>query len=181
MCCDIYKEGRFQEAPLPRPPLSTCIALLISHSKALFKSLHIWHLHVFFFFSFLFFSFFSSSFLTNHLLANLSSSPSLFFLSNLLVANLFLFLFLFGQNHPVEMSRVWVRQHYSRTRASQIWSLQVPNKVNNLMWRACQNALPTKVSLVRRTIIDDPLCDRRHEEHETPLHDLWLCKEVDVV
>ena len=32
------------------PPLPTCIALLISHSKALFESLHIWHLHVFFFF-----------------------------------------------------------------------------------------------------------------------------------
>ena len=42
---------------------------------------------------------------------------------------------------------------------------------------------PTKGSLVRRTIIDDPLCDRCHEAHETPLHALclWLCKEIDIV
>ena len=33
----------------------------------------------------------------------------------------------------------------------QLWSLQVPNKVRNLLWRACRNAMPTKASLVRRT------------------------------
>ena len=39
-----------------------------------------------------------------------------------------------------------------------IWSLRIPNKVKKLLWRACRNALPTKANLVRRTIIDDPLC-----------------------
>ena len=63
----------------------------------------------------------------------------------------------------------------------QLWSLQVPNKVRNLLWRACRNAMPTKASLVRRTIIDDPLSDRYHEVHETLLHALWLCKEIDIV
>ena len=44
-----------------------------------------------------------------------------------------------------------------------IWSLQIPNRVKNLLWRACRGAMPTKEALVRRTIIDDPLCDRCHE------------------
>ena len=64
------------------------------------------------------------------------------------------------------------------------WSFQVPNKVRNLLWRACHNAMPMKANLVRRTIIEDPqdpLCDRCHEVQETPLHAFWLCKEVDIV
>ena len=62
-----------------------------------------------------------------------------------------------------------------------MWSLNVPNKVKKLMWCACRNAMLTKASLVRRTIIEDPLCDRCHEAPETPLHALWLCKEIDTV
>ena len=38
--------------------------------------------------------------------------------------------------------------------------------------------MPTKASLVQRTIIEDPLCDCCHE---TPLHALWLCKEADTI
>ena len=41
--------------------------------------------------------------------------------------------------------------------------------------------MPTKESLVRRTIIDDPLCDRCHQALENPLHALWLCTELDIV
>lgn len=63
----------------------------------------------------------------------------------------------------------------------EFWALRVPNKVKNFLWRTCRNALPTKDILVRRTIIDDPLCSRCHEEHETPLHALWLCRELDPV
>ena len=62
-----------------------------------------------------------------------------------------------------------------------IWSLRVPNKVKNLLWRACRNAMPTKANLVRCTIIDDPSCDRCHDAHEAPLHALWLCRELDSV
>ena len=62
-----------------------------------------------------------------------------------------------------------------------IWSLHMPNEVKNLMWRACRNAMPTKANPVRRTIIDDPLCDRCHEAHETSLRAIWMCKEVDVI
>ena len=62
-----------------------------------------------------------------------------------------------------------------------IWSLRVPNKVKNLLWCACRDALPTRANLVRRTIIDDPLCARCQDVHETPLHAFWLCKELDLV
>ena len=46
---------------------------------------------------------------------------------------------------------------------------------------ACHNAMPTKANLVKRKIIDDLLCDRYHEAHETALHAIWICKEVDVI
>ena len=62
-----------------------------------------------------------------------------------------------------------------------VWSLQIPNKMRNLLWRACRNSLPTKQNLVRHTIIDNPLCDRCKLEPETPLHALWSCSELDVV
>ena len=62
-----------------------------------------------------------------------------------------------------------------------IWSLHVPNKVKNLLWRACLESMLTKVNLVWRTIIDSPLCDRSRLEPETTLHALWLCLEIDVV
>ena len=76
-----------------------------------------------------------------------------------------------AQQHTLSNSKLW----------NGLWSLHVPNKVKNLMWCACHNAMPTKVNLVRRTIIDDPLCDRCHEAHETALHAIWMCKEVDVI
>jgi len=81
----------------------------------------------------------------------------------------------------VEMDSVQVDSSADSSLWKGIWSLQIPNKVKNLLWRACRGAMPTKEALVRRTIIDDPLCDHCHEAQESPLHALWLCKELDTV
>jgi len=62
-----------------------------------------------------------------------------------------------------------------------IWSMQVPNKVKNFVWRACRNSLPTKTNLVHRKIIDSPICDCCQQCPETVLHSLWSCRELEVV
>ena len=54
-------------------------------------------------------------------------------------------------------------------------------KVKNLLWWACRNAMPTKESLVQRTIIEDPLCDCYHVASENPFHTIWSCTELDIV
>ena len=61
------------------------------------------------------------------------------------------------------------------------WSLKVSNKVENMVWRACRNSLPTKMNLVRCMIIDSPICDRCQDSPESVLHGLWSCREVDIV
>ena len=62
-----------------------------------------------------------------------------------------------------------------------IWSLNVPNMVKILFWRACWESLPSKQNLMQRTIIDCSTCDQCKHEAETALHALWACKELDVV
>ena len=42
----------------------------------------------------------------------------------------------------------------------QIWSMNVPQKVKTLLWRACHEAMPTKHALFRRRITEDDLCVR---------------------
>lgn len=39
-----------------------------------------------------------------------------------------------------------------------IWKLKVPGKINHFLWRACVDCLPTKVNLMKRKIVNDPLC-----------------------
>ena len=41
-----------------------------------------------------------------------------------------------------------------------IWRLKVPNKVKVFLWRTCSNALPTKVNLRKRKVLDSPMCDQ---------------------
>ena len=62
-----------------------------------------------------------------------------------------------------------------------IWALECPNKVRNLIWKACGNSLPSKCNLVRRTIISEQSCDRCKEGNEDVLHAVWSCKGLDGV
>ena len=62
-----------------------------------------------------------------------------------------------------------------------IWALKSPNKVKNLIWRACRNSFPTKSNLVQRTIIPNLTCDRCEVIEENPLHALLSCFKLDVI
>ena len=62
-----------------------------------------------------------------------------------------------------------------------IWSMCVPQKVKNFLWRTCHNAIPTKQALMKRTIISDPTSERCRVDIKDPLHALWSCSEVDIV
>ncbi|XP_075655226.1 uncharacterized protein LOC142625459 [Castanea sativa] len=63
--------------------------------------------------------------------------------------------------------------------------MEIPNKYKNLLWRACRNSLPTKQNLVRRTIIQNPSCDRcslqAKDTAEDTLHALWSCTSLNEV
>ena len=58
---------------------------------------------------------------------------------------------------------------------SKIWCLEVPNKVKNLIWRACKNSLPTKVNLACHKITSDSLCDIYRVHQEDTVHALFCC------
>ena len=62
-----------------------------------------------------------------------------------------------------------------------IWSLNLPNKVKKLTWRACQNFMLMKSNLVWQTIINCPLCDQCKVVLEFLLHALWSYPELDLV
>ena len=58
---------------------------------------------------------------------------------------------------------------------NKIWGLEVPNKVKNLIWRACPNSLPTKVNLIHCKITSDSLCDICRVHQEDMVHALYCC------
>ena len=63
----------------------------------------------------------------------------------------------------------------------QIWSMNMPQKVKTLLWKACREAMPTKHSLFWRKITEDDLCVRCRAATENSLHALWSCSELDLV
>ena len=73
------------------------------------------------------------------------------------------------------------RQDHEKELWKKIWALECPNKVRNLIWRACRNSLPSKCNLMRRTIITDQKCDQCKEENEDIIHAMWGCKGLDEV
>ena len=60
-----------------------------------------------------------------------------------------------------------------------IWDLQVPNKIKNFVWRACHEAIPTKVNLKRCHISENGRCEHCLMEEETTLHALWSCSKIN--
>lgn len=62
-----------------------------------------------------------------------------------------------------------------------IWRLKVPNKVKVFLWRACSSALPTKVGLHKRKIVNDNLCEQCWVEAEDEVHAVWNCDCIHVV
>ena len=86
--------------------------------------------------------------------------------------------FLKVEGHPVDDEQ---QRAHDSTLWRTIWSVPVPNKIKNLMWRACRNSLPTKENLVHRTVIECPTCDRCKHVLESALHAMWSCRKLDVV
>ena len=62
-----------------------------------------------------------------------------------------------------------------------IWSLQIPNRVKTLMWRAGSDALPTKVNLRKRRLLIDDSCPHCNLDKETSLHALWSCPSLNSI
>jgi len=56
-----------------------------------------------------------------------------------------------------------------------IWAINVPNASKKILWRACQNLLPTKQNLLRKGVGVDDLCPCCMLEVESVIHVLWCC------
>ena len=69
---------------------------------------------------------------------------------------------------PSRMRRFWKK----------IWKEQVPNKVRNFGWRACQNIIPTKMNLYHRQVLEDPICEECVAGIESVMHALCECKKA---
>ena len=59
-----------------------------------------------------------------------------------------------------------------------MWNLKIPSKIRIFAWRACMNALPTRINLHRRGINIDVLCPMCEQEAESIAHSLLLCNSA---
>ena len=62
-----------------------------------------------------------------------------------------------------------------------LWQLRVPNKVKHFAWRACNDGLPTMVSLLPRHVVQSALCNNCHTQNEDPRHAVWGYPELECV
>nr|XP_023877746.1 uncharacterized protein LOC111990191 [Quercus suber] len=62
-----------------------------------------------------------------------------------------------------------------------IWRLSMPNKVKNFLWRACREALPLKMNLVRRKVIEEDVCNHCNLKAEDGFHALWDCSALSAI
>ena len=58
-----------------------------------------------------------------------------------------------------------------------IWRLEVPCKLKNLVWRACKDALPTKANLCKRKVITEATCESSVMAEDC-LHALFFCSNL---
>ena len=58
-----------------------------------------------------------------------------------------------------------------------IWKLKVPGKIKHFLWKSCTNPLPTKVNLLKRTILQEDVCHLCSKNSEDVLHALWGCEK----
>ena len=63
----------------------------------------------------------------------------------------------------------------------EIWNLQVPNKINNFLWRLCTNSLVTNMNLYKRKVRQDPVCAICKKEEETVEHLCFTCEWTALV
>lgn len=59
-----------------------------------------------------------------------------------------------------------------------LWSLDVPSKIRNFLWRSCRNSLPTKDNLMRRKIISEDRCEQCKSHKEDVLNALYSCPKL---
>uniref|UniRef100_A0A803PCL7 Uncharacterized protein n=1 Tax=Cannabis sativa TaxID=3483 RepID=A0A803PCL7_CANSA len=57
----------------------------------------------------------------------------------------------------------------------EIWSLKIPPKVKEMLWRTLSNCLPTRVQLIHRRVHIDLACPRCNREAETSAHCIVGC------
>ena len=62
-----------------------------------------------------------------------------------------------------------------------VWSVRVPHKVRQFLWRACTESLPTMVNMQRRCIVRTAQCSFYHFEDEDVRHVLWSCPVLSPV
>lgn len=56
-----------------------------------------------------------------------------------------------------------------------LWSLKIPGKILNFLWRVCRGCLPTLAALVSKHVNVDKKCPWCFSELETELHVLFDC------
>lgn len=57
----------------------------------------------------------------------------------------------------------------------------MPYKVKTFLWRVCSDALPTKVNLKKRKVLDDYRCCICLSAQETTFHAIWSCEELEQI
>ncbi|XP_042944554.1 uncharacterized protein LOC122278431 [Carya illinoinensis] len=72
-------------------------------------------------------------------------------------------------------------QHSEIRKRSKLWKFKVPKAGKTFIWRASLEALPTKLNLFKRKMVDSSKCILCSTEPEFVIHALWSCKSAQDV